>query len=175
MPVNKQFMTYLNSFLDNIGIKDENILRQVFEQTQNINRLESMTSESVKSMLLQLVKEDTSTVRNQAQPLIHLMNGMQLQGVIQSDNTLQATLQLPGGKLALHDDIFLQFEGQKSADGKINPEYCRIMFVLHLHHLEETMIDMQIQKRVISLQVFNDKMKDTSIEDNAIRAILKEK
>src|SRR5699024_8654673 len=72
------------------------------------------------------------------------------------NNLLHAHLQLPGEKIGLPDDLFIKFEGRKTKDDKIDTEFCRILFFLNLHHIEETIIDMNIQKRVITITIYND-------------------
>ena len=113
------------------------------------------TSASIKSMLIQLIQEQ-HVLTDRMQPLLHFINGMQMQSVVDSNNLLQASFMLPGDKLLLNQDIFLQFEGKKNEEGKIDADFCRILFVLDLANLKETMIDMHVQKRIISLTIFNE-------------------
>src|SRR5699024_677442 len=138
-------------------------------------RQEFIQQQSIKSLLLQLMGQESNVSKEHVQPLIHLINGMQMQSVIESGNLLQATLQLPSEKLGLHEDIYIQFEGQKDEESQNNSDYCRNLVMLQLHHLEETMIDMNIQKRVNTLHVFNDHLKDKRLSDQSLQHVLKEK
>src|SRR5699024_4745043 len=152
----------------------EFVLRGKLEQMQGLPQQDLIQQQSVKSLLLQMVGQESTVLREHAQSLIHFINGMQMQSVIEAGNLIQATLQLPSEKLGLHQDILLQFEGQKNETGNIDPDFCRIFFMLHLHHLEETIIDMHIQKRVVTLYVFNDNITTTRQKDYPLQEVLKE-
>lgn len=43
-------------------------------------------------------------------------------------NFIQASMQIPGGKLATNNDLYIEFESKKTEEGQINPDYCRILF-----------------------------------------------
>ncbi|MFE4426553.1 hypothetical protein ACFRH9_05555 [Peribacillus butanolivorans] len=47
-------------------------------------------------------------------------------------------------------------ERKEKKDGKMDPDYCRILFCLELERLKETFIDMQVQNRVIKVTVINE-------------------
>lgn len=131
---------------------------------------------TIKSLLIQMSgQEHPAPLQEQGRMLLHMIQGMQLQSTIETANLLTATLQLPGGKLSLNKDIFLQFTGQKDRDGNIQADHCRILFVLHLNALDETMIDMHVQQRVISLHIYNDQF-DSSAHHvlTTLQATLKE-
>jgi len=53
-------------------------------------------------------------------------------------------------------DATLQWNGRMKEDGKIDPDFARILFYLDLHSLEKTIIDMQVQNRVITVTIFNE-------------------
>ena len=40
-------------------------------------------------------------------------------------------------------------------DGKIDADFARILFYLELESIEKTIIDMQVQNRVVTVTVFN--------------------
>ena len=40
-------------------------------------------------------------------------------------------------------------------DGKIDPDFARILFYLDLESIDKTIIDMQVQNSVVSVTVFN--------------------
>src|SRR5699024_9959224 len=69
---------------------------------------------------------------------------------------VQANIQIPAERLGLIKDIELDFKGRKTKKDEIDPDFCRILFHLNLNSLSETVIDMNIQQRKISLTVFND-------------------
>lgn len=49
----------------------------------------------------------------------------------------------------------IQWNGRKKPDGKIDSNECRILFYLELANLGETLVDLQIQNRVLSISVMN--------------------
>jgi hypothetical protein len=53
----------------------------------------------------------------------------------------------------------MQWEGHKREDGQLDASYCRILFYLTLERLEETIVDLQIQNRVVTISIFNEKAK----------------
>ncbi|MEC5422710.1 hypothetical protein QGM71_04270 [Virgibacillus sp. C22-A2] len=158
-----QFMMQVNQTLLFTGLSYENQLAKDPEQQQA----------TVKGMLLQLLQHSDGAVNERGQQLLHFINGMQLSTVNETTNFLQASLQVPGERLGLASDLNLEIEGRKTAEGEINPDYCRILFYLDLANLKETIIDMNIQKRAVAVTIFNDtdQLKDLSI---SIQPVLKE-
>lgn len=154
LPLQQQFLTHVQHTLELIGLQDEFNLKMNVAQMEQQGIVQE-TSASIKSMLIQLIQEQ-HVLTDRMQPLLHFINGMQMQSVVDSNNLLQASFMLPGDKLLLNQDIFLQFEGKKNEEGKIDADFCRILFVLDLANLKETMIDMHVQKRIISLTIFNE-------------------
>ncbi|WHT47000.1 hypothetical protein QNH10_11725 [Sporosarcina thermotolerans] len=68
----------------------------------------------------------------------------------------QIIMQFPLEFLGKRIDATLQWNGRMKDDGKIDPEYARIMFYLDLDSIKETVIDMQVQNRIVAVTVFND-------------------
>lgn len=143
----EQFLSQARQMLLFSGITHENLIIQ-----ETINQ----EPQTVKSMLIQMIQQGDSTSNDRSQQLLHFINGLQLQSVHEVGSFIQASMQLPGEKLGLNNDLYIDFESKKTEDGKINPDYCRILFYLDLASLDETIIDMQIQKRLVSIIVFND-------------------
>lgn len=128
---------------------------------------------SLKSMLIQTIERSESINPERSQQLLHLINGLQLESIKESPHFIQASIQMPGEKLHLNNDLHIEFESQKTEEGKINTDFCRIIFYLDLQHLEETIIDMHIQNRLISVTVFNDE-KYMPKEFKLLQPLLKE-
>lgn len=53
-------------------------------------------------------------------------------------------------------DATLEWNGRMKEDGKIDSDFARIMFYLQLDTLKETVVDMQVQNRVVSITLYND-------------------
>lgn len=171
-PLSDLFHSHIQRFLQTSGFGDEYQLRHHFQETAAQITQDRQSAQSIKMMLQQLVSQENGINREAAQPLLQLITGMQMQMMVETNNVLQATIPIPGNKFALPKDMLLQFEGQKTSDGKISPDYCRILFVLELQHIQETMIDMHVQKRVISVTIYNDVIQPGSMQDQALEAVL---
>lgn len=143
-----QFLSQISHIINDLGLSYENNIA-------NDQSLEYLST--LKPLLLQFINEQDAINHERAQQLLHFINGLQIQSVQESPHFIQANIIVPGERLALHNDIHLEFESKKTADGKINPDFCRILFYLDLAHLQETIIDMHIQNRHVSITVFNEK------------------
>jgi hypothetical protein len=128
---------------------------------------------SLKPMLMSAMAE-LGTNGKELEPLLHRLTGMQLISHEPIGSMLQMVMQLPvsfGGK---QSDITLQWSGRKTEKGQIDAEYCRILFYLNLQSISQTVIDMQIQNKVIHLTVLNEN-KDLEPIVKAFTPTLKEK
>jgi len=108
------------------------------------------------------------------EPLVNRLTGMQLISQEFNGPMQQIVMQLPlsfGGK---ESDATIQWSGRKTKTGQIDSNYCRILFYLDLQSLNQTVVDMQIQNRVVHLSVINDSKGMESIV-NALTPILNEK
>lgn len=146
LPLQHQFVSQVKQFLQFSGLTHEH----TFVQDEGSTDLTTL-----KPLLIQLVNSD-SVVQERAQQALHLLNGLQLQSVNDTSNFIQANMQIPSEKFGLNRDMLIEFESKKSPEGKINQDYCRILFYLDLANLQETVIDMNIQKRNVSITVYND-------------------
>jgi hypothetical protein len=142
----EQFLMHLKQWLMSSGMDYENQLLN--------NRLQPDTS--LKGLLLHLFTSGNGRVKEQAGQFLQYINGLQLNSVHETNGFLHVSLQIPGHKLGLLKDIDLEFESRKTASGEINPEHCRILFYLHLENLHDTIIDMNIQKRAVTVTVYNN-------------------
>ncbi len=143
----EQFLSQIQQVLRFTGLNYEN---------QLANNMAQQQSATIKSMLMQILQQSDGTVHDRSQQLLNFINGMQIQSVNDTTNSLQASLQIPAEKLGLPNDMQLDFEGKRTEDGKINPDFCRIIFYLELANLNETIIDMNIQKRAVAITIYND-------------------
>lgn len=117
----------------------------------------SHLSETLKPQLVALLQDATIAVpvREAAETIISRMNGLQ---ILSGENGPQHQLlmQVPLDFLGKRMDATLQWNGRMKEDGKIDSNYARIMFYLDLASLKETVIDMQVQNRVITVNIFNE-------------------
>lgn len=150
----QKFMLHIKQVLQTLGLSHESTLKNLPSQQMAMPFEFLQMNETVKSMLLNVMQEERAPLEN-IQQLVHHINGLQLQ-TREESNLMHAQLQLPGEKIGLPEDLFIQFEGRKTKDDQIDTEFCRILFFLDLHHIKETIIDMNVQKRVITLTVYNE-------------------
>ncbi|MCF3942449.1 hypothetical protein [Oceanobacillus alkalisoli] len=147
-PSKQMFLEQLRQSLAMLGLNYENRLATE-KEPENL-------SDTIKGLLLQLASGENSTEVKQQTRLLHLIQGLQLQSVNETPSFIQAMLQIPAERLGLVKDLVIEFEGKKNKDGEVNPDYCRILFYLELKNLKETVIDVNIQQRAVSLTVFNN-------------------
>lgn len=114
----------------------------------------------------------SAIVREGAESLISRMNGLQL---LSGENGPQHQLlmQVPLEFLGKRMDATLEWNGRMKEDGKIDSDFARIMFYLQLDSLKETVVDMQVQNKIVTINLFND---DQTIEAiaNKLKPTLKE-
>lgn len=140
----QHFLGQLHVTMNELGLSYENMIAK--DQLLQVEH-------TVKHALLQIVQKRASN--DQVLQLLHFINGMQLQSLHETNHLIQANLFLLGEPLGLKKDVHLKFQGKKSDRGEINPDFCRILFFLDLAALKETVIDMNIQQRFISLTIFH--------------------
>lgn len=145
-PIEQQFVNQIKQFTNMVGLSYEN---QLLDDKNN------HLQNTIKGLLLQLIQQSEGRVHEQLAKVLNIINGLQLQSVNDMNNILYANLQIPAKKLGLTNEIELKFEGKKK-NGKIDTDFCRIHFYLELNHLNETVIDMNVQNRSVTLTVYND-------------------
>ena len=53
-------------------------------------------------------------------------------------------------------DVTIQWSGRKKENGQIDPSFCRVLFYLELENLHDTIVDMQVQNRILKITVMNE-------------------
>ncbi|QNK86964.1 hypothetical protein H7992_17275 [Sporosarcina sp. resist] len=113
-------------------------------------------AEMLKPQLLALMHDPSVSValRDAAETVVTRMNGQLLQSGengVQHQLIMQVPLEFFGKRI----DATLQWNGQMQKDGKIDADYARILFYLELDSINKTIIDMQVQNRVVMVTIFN--------------------
>lgn len=113
-------------------------------------------AEALKPQLLTLMQDlsVSPALREAAETVVMRMNGPLLQSGengVQHQLVMQVPLEFFGKRI----DSTLEWNGRMKEDGKIDPDFARILFYLDLGSIEKTVIDMQVQNRVISVTIFN--------------------
>lgn len=143
----EQFLQMVRQFLTTSGM--------TYEYALNENL--SMQETPIKSLLIQLLNSNMDT-NEHATKLLHLLNGLQLKSVQETSHFTQASLTLPGEKWGLSKDVSLEFSGKKDENGQIDPSNCRILFILELKNMKETIVEMNVQKRFVNITIYNDQL-----------------
>ncbi|MEH7355146.1 hypothetical protein V7150_16430 [Neobacillus drentensis] len=110
---------------------------------------------SLKPLLMRAMTE-LECGGKELEPILHRLTGMQLISQDPTGQVQQMVMQLPLSFGDKNSDITLQWRGRKNSKGQIDPDYCRIIFYLDLQSMNETVVDMHIQNKVIHLSVMND-------------------
>ncbi|WP_029269785.1 hypothetical protein [Virgibacillus alimentarius] len=160
----EQFLSQLKLILNSIGLSHENLIKQDATEQQ---------ISTMKSLLIQVLQEENGQRQKRFRHFLNFINGMQLQSVSETNSTIQASLQFPGESIGLNGDLFLDIEGDKSENNRINPDHCRIFFYLDLMNMKETIIDMHVQNRLVAITVYNNHT-DLKHSTKFLQSVLKE-
>ena len=120
----------------------------------------------LKPQIVELLQNQTisTAMRDSAETVLARMNGLQ---ILSNENGPQQQLlmQVPLEFLGKKMDATLEWNGRMKEDGKIDSDFARIMFYLQLDTLQETVVDMQVQNRVVSITLYNnDEQLSTVVE-----------
>lgn len=157
----------MKTVLKGLGISYEAALSSKASDLQAV-------AQQLKPQLLAFIQDAQTppVMRDAAETVMARMNGMQL---LSSENghqhqlVMQVPLEFFGKKM----DATLQWSGRMKDDGKIDANYARVLFYLQMESLKETVIDMQVQNRIITINVFNDNTQ-LDVIANPLKLALKE-
>jgi hypothetical protein len=141
----------IKGFMTALGLSYEQQLSEVFKGSSEV-----ASEDALKPHLLRLLNENPpQPIKEAAEQLLNKITGFQL--LSQEAGPIQQLLvQMPlmlGGKM---NELTMQWSGKKTEDGKIDADFCRVLFYLKMEHLNDTIIDMQVQNRIMSIQVYNE-------------------
>ncbi|WP_100404497.1 hypothetical protein [Bacillus solitudinis] len=118
---------------------------------------ETVQSERLKATLLMMQQQDSPTsIKEKVDQLIHRITGQQLLAQEQSGPLQHIALQMPLSLGLFKTDMSMQWEGKKTKDGQLDANHCRILFYLTLETLDEVIVDVQIQNRLMAVTIFNE-------------------
>lgn len=146
-----RILLQLKTMLDLPGYSDENKLSTLKMSQGTFNQ-----EDSIKSLLLQMGGDKSDMRTETGRRLLHLINGIQLSSYSDHGQLVQLALQFPGSIIGARNDVHLNMEGHKTKNGEVDPDYCHILFFLNLSELKETVIDLNITDRRVSVLVFNE-------------------
>lgn len=134
------------------------------EQLKHYFQITGLTNEgnepnqtiNIKQLLTQFLSSENTGINQRAQVLLQMMQGIQLTTVNETENFIHVRIELPGSIFNVPKNMELEFSGRKTENGGLNPDYCRIVFFLELEQLSNIVIDMNVQKRIITLTIYNN-------------------
>lgn len=130
-------------------------------------------AQTLKPQLLNLLQDAqiSSALRDSAEVVLARLNGMQLLST-ENGHQQQLVMQVPLEFLGKKMDATLQWNGRMKDDGKIDANYARVLFYLQMEALQETVIDMQVQNRIVTVTVFNENTRLDRLAE-PLKAVLK--
>ena len=140
----------IKTVLKGLGVSYEASLNSKMSNMQEV-------AQSLKPQLLSLVQDSQipSSIREAADNILSRLNGMQLNSG-ENGHQHQLITQIPLQFLGKQTEATLQWNGRMKENGKIDSNYARVLFYLNMEALEETMVDMQVQNRIITINVYNN-------------------
>ncbi|MCY8513351.1 hypothetical protein [Bacillus atrophaeus] len=144
-------LAFLSKIRQGLGARDELAFIKAFEQGADMQR------DELQSLKLTLHAARTSNelsepVKREADQLFHKLNG---QLFIQQDHPSysQIVMSFPMFSKNSVQDMTVLFKGQKEPDGKLDPSHCRLLFLLNLESLKETVVDCFVQQNVMTISI----------------------
>ena len=112
---------------------------------------------SLKPQLVSLIQDSTisASVREASEGILSRLNGMQLHS-IENGHQHQIVMQIPLHFFGKNTDATVQWNGRMDKNGKMSSDFVRILFYLNMESLKETMVDMQVQNRIVTINVYNE-------------------
>lgn len=142
---------YFQDLLKNLGLSHEKMLASF----SKLNQSDAIQDNSLKSLLLAIRNESTGDTQELASKLVARLTGFQLNSV-ESNQLLQFNYQIPIPFWNQTKDLTISWTGKKDKQGKIDGDHCRILFYLDFEKLGMTMVDMQVQNRMIHVRIINE-------------------
>lgn len=153
--------TWIKALLRHLGMDYE---RRAYQQlgaqaAVEPEVLESM-KETMKGVVLQILSDPAAppALKETAQQLLQHITGLQL--LLAADRNAPYTLMtmmIPvGGSEHPDEQATVQIQARKRKGGQIDADNCRLIFDLQMKSMGDTLIDVQVVSRVVSLQVHNN-------------------
>lgn len=140
----------IKTILKGLGVSYEATLASKAGEVQAV-------AQQMKPQLLALIQDMQTppALRDAAETVMARLNGMQLSSG-ENGHQHQLVMQVPLAFFGKKMDATLQWNGRMKDDGKIDANFARVMFYLNMESLQQTVIDMQVQNRVVIINVYND-------------------
>jgi len=149
----EQIAKAMKQIVQSLGLQYEADLQIALKTNQAGNA----SFAELKPLLLKTMQEFAANqpLNDVIEPIVQRLTAQQLltqlQGPIQ-----HIFLQIPFLFGDHSTDIIMQWHGKKAKAGGIDPNYCRILFYLELKLLKETIVDVQVQNRIVNILIVNE-------------------
>src|SRR5699024_2525050 len=117
------------------------------------NQIQSKPN-TLKSLLLQLIKHHDGKIIETTARLLHVINGLQLQSIKETNHMMFASMRTLCDQTTTEKEVYLELQGKKTDEGKLDLNHCRILFFLDLAHLKETNIYMHTPQHKLPTVIF---------------------
>ena len=162
----------LRQMIHQLGFSYENALFRALKGNALAKDVDALVK-TLKPSLLAVLGEDIPVhVKEMVQETIHRLTGQQL--LFAGEDPLQQLFfQLPFSIGGRPSDVFIQYQGKKK-NGTVDADYCRVLFYLELESLKETVIDVHIQNRMMTIRIYNENKQLEQIA-KPLQSVLKER
>lgn len=145
----QNILSFFKSVIGKMGFSYE---ADILNHKENLKSFDQM----LKPLLITYVheQEHPTETKELAEQLINKMNGQQILSAT-SSHIQHLVYQLPLQLFGFQTELTMQWSGKRLEDGKIDPNYCHVLFYLELENLKETIVEMKVQNRVITMKIMN--------------------
>jgi hypothetical protein len=142
----------LSNLQKSLGLKGEiTFLQQLAKGNESFGSHE----EHLKLLLVSAsAGQSDSAVKEKIDQLVLKLNGQALFDANQG-LTQHHFMQIPLNYGQFQSDLSIGWTSKKNENGEIDPDYCRVLFYLNMNVLKDTMIDLHIQNRIMSITIYN--------------------
>lgn len=149
----KDVLRSFRQIMNSLGVQFEHAIGSALSAPQLDTNLHTL-----KPLLMQALVEEALTPdqKKKIEQLLNRITGQQLISSTEQGPIQQLIMQMPiqlGNQLT---DLTMQWNGRKKKNGEIDPDYCRIIFYLELSQLKETLVDVNVQNRIINIHIINE-------------------
>jgi hypothetical protein len=152
---------WIKQLLKQLGVDHEHRAANLFTQSANAPDADELQfrHETVKGLLLQLASSDQlpQSVKEAAQQIVQQITGQQLLlGAERGSPFSLVTLFVPIKHENGTDTASVHIQSKRKHGGNLDADNCRLLFDLRMSTLGDTLVDVQVMNRIVSLQVHND-------------------
>ncbi|MDQ1913271.1 hypothetical protein RAC89_23010 [Paenibacillus sp. GD4] len=142
-----------------LGVDHEHQSLKLLHMQGNASATESKAADTLKGLLLQLGQSSdvTPALKEAAQQALQQITGQQL--LLNTDRSSMfshVTMFVPLINGNGEQTAAIHIQSRKGSRGGLDADNCRLVFDLKMKSLGDTMVDVQVVNKIVSLQVHND-------------------